>query len=184
MKIKKFFMYIGILVIIILIVGIGYFLLQKKETSNNNNEYTPEEELSDDMLRQTIVTLYFMDSESSEISPEARRIDSKILLNNPYEEILNLLIDGPKNDKLLKLIPEDTKIIRTTREGDKLIIDFSKEFIEEQNLGKKQEELIVKSIVYTLTELTEINKVQIMIEGEENKQFPDGELNFEKDFSR
>ena len=64
------------------------------------------------------------------------------------------------------------------------INDFSDDFIKDQNLGKEQEELIIKSIVYTVTELTEINKIAILINGEEDIGFPDGGVIFNKTFSR
>ena len=119
-----------------------------------------------------------------ELKPETRKIDSKLLINYPYEILINLLIEGPKNEKLLKLIPENTKLLGTQIKNNILYINLSKEFIDEQNLGKQQEELIVKSIVNTVTELTEINKIAILIEGEEAKAFPDNELNFNKIFIR
>ena len=51
-------------------------------------------------------------------------------------------------------------------------------------MGQQQEELILKSIVNTVTELTEINKVTILIDGEENKGFPDNGVIFDKIFVR
>lgn len=184
MKNKKIVMYVSIILIVIIIVGVGYYILNNTKKNNKILEYIPEEEISKEQLRQTVVTLYFLDSNSYELSPESRQIDSRELINYPYEVLINLLIEGPKNEKLIKLIPEATKIINTEIKENILIINFSKEFIEEQNLGREQEELIVKSIVNTVTELTEINGIAILIEGEENKGFPDNELIFDKIFKR
>ena len=100
------------------------------------------------------------------------------------EKLINLLIEGPKNEKLIKLIPENAKLNSAQIKENILFVDFSKEFINEQNLGQQQEELILKSIVNTVTELTEINKVTILIDGEENKGFPDNEVIFDKIFVR
>ena len=95
-----------------------------------------------------------------------------------------MLIQGPKNEKLVKLIPENTKINNAEIKENILYLDFSEEFIKEQNLGKEQEELIVKSIVNTLTELTEINQIKILINGKENDKFPDNGVTFDKVFTR
>ena len=186
MKNKKIIMYISIIMIVIMLGGIGYFIFNKTKNKDKikNREYTPEIEITEEQLRQTIVTLYFLDKETYKIVPEARKVDSKILINYPYETLINFLIDGPKNDKLLKLIPEGTKLIGTELKKGILYINLSKEFIQEQNLGKEQEELILKSIVNTITELTEINKVAILIEGEKDLGFPDNELVFDSVFIR
>ena len=186
MKNKKLIMYVSIILIVAILVGVGYFIYNNIKNKDNENisEYTPEQEITEEQLRQTVVTLYFLDPNNYELVPEARQIDSKELINNPYEVLINLLIEGPNNQKLLKLIPENTNLNSAQIKGDTLYIDFSKEFINEQNLGKQQEELILKSIVNTVTELTEINKVVFLIDGEENKSFPDKEVSFDKIFVR
>lgn len=173
-----------ILIIICLIIaaifGVYYFLVQNREV--DIIEYTPQEEISEEQMRQTIVSLYFKSGE--ELVPEARLIDVKQLLNNPYEEILNMLIEGPKNTNLEKTIPEGTKINKIQREKDILIIDFSKEIVENHKGGEKNEKLTINSILNTVTELTEINGIKILIDGEENKEFKDGKINFKNEFNK
>lgn len=186
MKNKKIIMYVGIILIVLILLGVGYVIYNniRKNKEEIMYEYTPEEEITGEQLRQTIITLYFLDPDTYELTPEARQIDAKDLIGNPYELLINLLIEGPKNEKLLKLIPENTKLNSAQVKDNILYIDFSEEFIKEQSLGKEQEELILKSIVNTVTELTEINKVAVLIDGEENKGFPDEELIFDKVFIR
>ena len=180
-KKKKWLMIIlGIILIIGVIVGIWIWKNVEIETSQIT-EYTPEEEISEEQMRQTMVSLYFKSGEN--LVPEARLIDVKSLLNNPYEEILKMLIEGPKNEKLSKTIPEGTKINSIVKEGENLIIDFSKEFLQNVE-GEKEEKLIIQSIVNTLTELTEINGIKIVIDGQENQGFPDGKVTFKEIFTR
>lgn len=173
-----------ILIIICLIIaaifGVYYFLVQNREI--DIIEYTPQEEISEEQMRQTIVSLYFKSGE--ELVPEARLIDVKQLLNNPYEEILKMLIEGPKNTNLEKTIPEGTKTNKIQREKDILIIDFSKEFIENHKGGEKEEKITINSILNTVTELTEINGIKILIDGQENKEFKDGKINFKNEFNK
>lgn len=173
-----------ILIIICLIIaaifGVYYFLVQNREI--NIIEYTPQEEISEEQMRQTIVSLYFKSGE--ELVPEARLIDVKQLLNNPYEEILKMLIEGPKNTNLEKTIPEGTKINKIQIEKDILIIDFSKEIVENHKGGEKDEKLTINSILNTVTELTEINGIKILIDGQENKEFKDGKINFKNEFRK
>ena len=175
---------ITILIIICLIIaiifGVYYFLIKNREV--DIIEYTPQEEISEEQMRQTIVSLYFKSGE--ELIPEARLIDVKKLLNNPYEEILNMLIEGPKNDNLENTIPESVKINKIQKENDILIIDLSKEFIENHVGGEKEERITINSILNTMTELTEINGIKILIDGEENKEFKDGKINFKNIFNK
>jgi len=178
MKNKKIIMYIGIILIVLILLFVGYLIINNiKNNEENIYEYTPEEEITGEQLRQTIITLYFLDPNTYELSPEARQIDAKELLDNPYEFLINLLIEGPKNENLLKLIPENTKLNSAQIKNNILYIDFSEDFIKEQNLGKEQEELILKSIVNTVTELTEINKVAILIDGKEDSRISRWRIN-------
>ena len=175
MKNKKIFIIFSILLIVILIGG--YFGIKyaknKSEKINNNEiaEYTPEEEITDKQLRQTIVSVYFPSKETNEIVPEARLIDIKEIINTPYEKLVNLLIEGPKNEKNNKIIPENTKLLRNYLDGDCVVLDFSEEFLNYDKNNEQEKNNIIKSIVNTLTELTEINKVKILINGNINDEF-------------
>ena len=186
MKNKKLIMYVSIIIIMAILILVGYFIYNNIKNKNNEiiSEYIPQEEITEEQLRQTVVTLYFLDIENYKLVPEARKIDSKELIKDPYKVLINLLIEGPKNEKLIKLIPEGTNLISAEIKDNILFLNFSKEFINEQNLGKEQEELILKSIVNTVTELTEINKVAFLIEGEQDKGFPDNRVIFDKLFIR
>ena len=186
MKNKKIIMYAVIILIVLILIGVGFFIINNIKKNNEEiiNEYIPEKEITEEQLRKTIITLYFLDKNTYKLCPEARQIDAKELLDNPYEFLINLLIKGPKNENLLKLIPENTKLNSAQIKNNILYVDFSEDFIKEQNLGKKQEELILKSIVNTVTELTEINKVVFLIDGKEDLGYPDGELMFNNIFVR
>ena len=172
---------IGIIIIIFIIVGV-YIFIKNREEENTITEYVPQEEITEEQLRQTIVSLYFKNENG--LIPEARLIDVKELINNPYEKIINMLLEGPKNENLQKTMPEGTKINKIEKQGENLIIDFSEEFISNHSGGEEQEKLTIKSIVKTVTELTEINGIKIKIDGEENKEFKDGIIKFNQIFSR
>ena len=173
MKNKKIVIIFSVL-LIILIIG-GYFVIkylkQKGESGEITEEYTPQEEISEEQLRQTIVTLYFLSKDTKEITPEARLVDIKDIITNPYENLINLLIEGPKNEKNQKVIPDNTKLNKTYMEGDCITLDFSQEILNYDKNDEKAKENMVNTIVNTLTELTEVNKVKILIEGNQNNEF-------------
>ena len=172
MKSKK----IGILFFVILVMiligwyfGIRYAKNKEKETMVE--EYTPQEEITEEQVRQTIVSVYFPSKETEELNPEARLIDIKEIMNNPYEKLVTLLIEGPKNDKNKKIIPENTKLNQNYLEGDCVVLDFSAEFLNYNKENEKEKSNLINALVNTLTELTEINKVKILIDGNENEEF-------------
>lgn len=180
-KRRVFIVGIAIILIIAIIIGV-YFFIKNKEDNNEIIEYTPEQEISEEQLRQTIVSLYFKNENG--LMPEARLVDVKELINNPYEKIMNMLLEGPKNENLQKTIPNGTKINSIEKQGEILILDFSEEFISKHSVGEQEEKLTLQSIVKTVTELTEINGIKIKINGEENKEFKDGKIKFNQTFNR
>ena len=173
--------YILICVIIILAIIFIILKLPKKE-SEKISEYTPEEEITEKQSMQTQVTLYYNDVETDGILPEARLIDAKGLVENPYRILVELLIEGSKNERVRASIPKGTTVNSAELIGDMVVLDLSKEFIENVNLGEKEEKKIISSIVNTLTELKEVNSVKILIDGEENCQFEDGGVSFKEVF--
>jgi len=186
MKNKKISMYFIIILIILIILFVG-FLIYKNTINKNTNEileYIPEEEITDEQLRETIITLYFMNMDNGELMAEARKIDVKELLENPYKKIINLLIEGPKNERLVNLIPENTKLNSAEIINNIVYLDFSEEFIDEQFIGEEQERKIINSIINTLTELNEVNGIFITINGEKNLGFPDNGIKFNNIFTR
>ena len=171
MKNKKIGIIFFIILIIILIGGYLIIINIKNKEETIVEEYVPEEEIAEDQVRQTIVSLYFPSKETNELNPEARLIDIKEIINNPYEKLINLLMGGPKNEKNKKIIPENTKINKTYLEGDCVVLDFSVEFLNYSKENESEKINLINSIVNTLTELTEVNNVKILIDGNQNDEF-------------
>lgn len=173
MKNKKIVI-IFILLLIIVLIG-GYFGIkyakEKQAKKTTIEEYTPEEEISEDQLRQTIVSLYFLSKETKEVVPEARLVDIKEIINDPCDKLVALLIEGPKNEKQERIIPENTKLIKSYMEGDCVTLDLSEEFLNYDKTDEKAKEKLINSMVRTLTQLTEVNQVKILINGNENDEF-------------
>lgn len=173
MKNKKVVIIFSVLLIIILIGG--YFAIKyvkdRQQENTKEEEYTPQEEISKEQLRQTIVSLYFQSKETKELVPEARLIDIKEIINDPCDKLVNLLIEGPKSEKEERLIPENTKLNKSYMEGDCVTLDFSIDFLNYDKLDEKVKTNMMNSIVNTLTQLTEVNSVKILIDGNQNEEF-------------
>lgn len=172
MKNKKI-VTIFIILLVIIAVG-GYFFIKyakEKYKKEDIQEYIPEEEITDQQMRQTIVSLYFLDSQTNELSPEARVVDIKEIMEKPYEKLISLLIEGPKNERLSNIIPKGTKLLGINLEGNTLTINFSGEFLNYNKENPTVKANLINSIVNTMTELTEINNVRFLIDGNENEEF-------------
>lgn len=175
------------LVIIIMLGGCCYGIYQKiqqKKKENQLTEYTPAEEITEEQLRQTMVSLYFNSKDTATLVPEARTIDVKQLTKEPYLSLVNLLIEGPKSEKLEKVIPEGTKVNKIERKNNMVCIDFSKEFVENHKGKAEEESKTIYAIVNTLTQLNEVDSVKILIDGKENQSFKDNGLQFKDAFVR
>ena len=173
-----------LIIIILILIGIGvwYFLNYQKNKKIKQNEIIPEEEISEEQMRQTIVSLYFYNENTKKLVSEGRLIDAKELIKEPYTELMQLLVNGPQNKNLNKTIPDGTKVNKAELKGDVLYLDLSKEFIENHVGGEEQESITIYSIVNTMTKLTEVNAVKILIDGEENKAFKDNKIKFDDPF--
>ena len=141
-----------------------------------------KKKLHGEQLRQTVISLYFNEKDTNTLVPEARNIDVKELTKEPYKTLINLLIEGPKSEKLEKLIPEGTKINNIELKGNILWIDVSNEFITNHKQGIEAEGRIVYSIVNTMTQLNEIEAVKILVDGKEDNAFSDNALSLKDIF--
>lgn len=150
-------------VILIVIIGIVIVINVDVET-----EYIPESEIEEVELRKTIVSLYFREKETGEIVKETRLIDSKELLKNPYEKLINMLQEGPQNSNFESVLPENLSIIETKYESGCVTINFNSEF---SNIDDKNK--VIEAIEKTLKELTEVTKVKILIDGNEFENLED-----------
>lgn len=162
-----------IIFILLLVILLGayflaaYFWDGEEQKNEQYEEYTPQEEISEEQYRETIVNLYFLNKETKELMGEAIAIDAKTLTINPYKELIELLLQGPKNEKLERIIPEGTTVYDASIEAGCVVINLSKEIL---NFGEDEalKNNIINSIYQTLTELTEVTSLRFLVEGEEN----------------
>lgn len=176
MNAKKIYVIVVCVLMIILGVVIWSFFNGEKEVINNIQEIVPEKEISDEQLRNTIISLYFINSDTGEIEIENRMIDAKKLLNNPYNELLNLWILGPNNEKLKTNCTKEIKINNIEVIENCAVIDLSENFIDEYKGEKDSEFKVINCIVNTLTELTEVDSIKILINGQENQYLGNANL--------
>ena len=169
---NKRFLFLLIFVLAIIVVLLFYIVKNFNSTDKSiTQEITPEEEISENQLRETVVTLYFLDKESNTLKSEGKLIDSALLIQNPYKELVNLLIQGPKSQNLASVFPEKTQILDAYIKNNCVTLDFSEELLNFETEDQKYN--IVNSILNTLAQLNEVNSIEFLINNEKNDAFSD-----------
>jgi len=92
--------------------------------------------------------------------------NSSSTLDKVKEIISALTIDSKSNDYLNKkykpIIPKNTKLLDYFLEDNLLKINFSKELL---TIDVSLEEKLIESLIYSLTELSDIKEIMIFVEG-------------------
>lgn len=162
---KKIIYFVVILICAIVIIFAILKNTKQVEVETTFTEYTPEQEITDVQNRMTIVSLYFWDSTSGKMIPEARTIDVKELFESPYQKIFGMLLKGSENDVIGKTIPEGTSLNSITLEGTNLVIDLNEKIVLEGKINSEEQMNIIYSIVDTFLELKEVNSVSFLVNG-------------------
>lgn len=158
LKMKKILLLV--LFIIILITGCTKYDVIDK----NNANHPPIDPFISNYKNKMI--FYYPDKNLNRLIGEERLINYK---NKKIEEVLIYeLLEGSDSKELTKIIPEKTKLLSIKTIGDIAYVNFSKH-LKGNKQDDKQEAFIIFSIVNTLTQLNNIEKVQILIDGEINE---------------
>lgn len=103
-------------------------------------------------------------------------------IEEQIKEIVEALTKNSKKSSYIRdgfkpIIPDGTKILDLKLEENVLTINFSKELL---NVAQSDEEKMIESLIYSLTEIKDIKKISINVEGNKllklpksNKKLPD-----------
>ena len=148
-----------------------------RSTVMNNPTVSPEK------TNWQVLLLYFADKDGTKLVCQQRGMEVKQSQSIEYQ-IVEQLISGPDNSNgsnLTATIPSDTKIRDIKTEEGIWYVNLSRDFLKKQ--GNLSENIVIYSIVNSLTELDTVNKVQFLIEGEKINEYS-GDIDFSKPFDR
>ena len=113
--------------------------------------------------QKTTLTLYFSSKDGTKLVPETREVhySSNISLE---KLVMEQLMEGPKTKKKLATIPTGTKLITITVVDGVCYVNMDETFLNQNQ--EISEQVVLYSIVDSLTELSSIDKVQISINGD------------------
>ena len=117
---------------------------------------------------KTNLTLYFANEDGTALVPEVEEV---IYSSNISMEklVIEKLLEGPKNDHLRATLPPDRKVSSITVKDGICYVNF--EPSNQEIVANVSEEVSVYSIVNSLSEIKNVNKVQILIDGESDRMF-------------
>ena len=87
--------------------------------------------------------------------------------DDKYLATVKLLLDAPKEKNLTKIFPSHAKIISVLLKGDTALVNFDGNLAENFVGGSTGEEMLVNSVVNTLTEFPEVKQVKFLLDGKE-----------------
>ncbi|MDD6134157.1 MAG: GerMN domain-containing protein [Selenomonadaceae bacterium] len=111
------------------------------------------------------IKVYYPDKQGMKLIVVKRTI--KADGSDKYTEAIKSLLQGPRDKEQIAVIPKQARLKSVTVKGDVAYVDFSQDLVKKFTGGSTGEEMLVGSVVDTLTEFPEIKKVQILVEGKE-----------------
>jgi germination protein M len=137
-----------------------------QEEDNDIDEGTDTGDEAEDVEEvknsEIAINVYYLDTMGEYLVGEARIV----LSENKYVDALYELMKLPVDSSLYRLVPDSTKINSIVVEDGLAKVDFSKEFVEDRITSDTEDNLLIYSIVNTLTEFPEVNSVSFYIDGE------------------
>lgn len=178
MSIKKILVSTSVLFALFLVY------LIPKESINTLDDVQQKLEYVD----KNIITssIYLMDSDNYLARATVLVNTKDTEIESRAKELVEILIKDGKGESKIpngfrSIIPSDTKILSIKYEQGVLKIDMSKEFLDvEENL----EEKIVEALVYTLTNIKEIDKIILYVDGDILTKLPKTKINLPSTLDR
>nr|WP_106627114.1 GerMN domain-containing protein [Selenomonas massiliensis] len=113
--------------------------------------------------KEVKVNVYYPRDDGTGLLPVSRTV--KLEKEDKYTAALKSLLTGTKEKGQTNVIPKKAKLRSVTVKDGVATVDFSKELQQNFSGGSTGEEMLVGSIVNTLTDFPEVKKVQILIDG-------------------
>lgn len=132
----------------------------------NRDNVRIDAEISAETTEYAILQLYFTNSTANAFMIEDRVVE--VNANQAREKtILEQLIAGPLESGYYPTISPDVKIREVTTTDDGICyVNFSQDFLTKPAADSVSETMVVYSIVNSLCELDNVDKVQFLVEGE------------------
>lgn len=109
------------------------------------------------------IKVYYPDDNGMKLVAETRTIEATQA--GKYKAALESLLSGTKEKGVITIIPKKAKLKSVEVKNGVATVDFNEDLVKNFAGGSTGEEMLVGSIVNTLTEFPEVKAVQILLEG-------------------
>jgi spore germination protein GerM len=110
--------------------------------------------------------VYFLDAKTDKLVSESCTMKDLPSEDRKAEEIIKILLNVPKNKKLISPIPKSTKLLGIKITNGLAYVDFSREFLTNHPGGSTSEIMTINSVVSSLIRnVPQIKEVQFLVEG-------------------
>ena len=134
-----------------------------------------------DTMDKVVLTLYFYHPQKNVLQEEKRVITVKentAMAKNIVQELLK----GPENKELVSLLSSETEIISADTKEGVCFVNFDRVFQDKTIADANSAQFAIYSIVNSLTEISSVNRVQFLINGEKIESIQNVTIN--EPFSR
>lgn len=139
---------------------------------SNNTELEIQNQTLEYVYPNDLEAIYLLDN-NNYLSRTKVSASNKDLISKSTDLIEALTIDGKKKDIISNgfkpLLPKNTKVLNLSLNNSILTIDFSNEF---NNIKEEHEEKLIEALIYTLTSIDGIDKIEIYVEGSKLTKLP------------
>ncbi len=118
-----------------------------------------------EQLENLSIKVYYPDDNATGLVAVEK--DIKVTQQEKYKAAVEALMAGTDKKGLVNVFPKKAQLLKVSINGNVAQVDFNKSLEKDFAGGSTGEEMLVGSVVNTLTEFPEIKKVQILIEGKE-----------------
>lgn len=166
-KYRKALLLAMVLVLSLLVAGCDQ-QKESKDSSSGSGQAQVEtsaetKQAANDLI--TEVNVYFPDENATGLFPERKSV--KATDKSKYKAAMEALMAGPKDKRLTSVMPGKTQLLWVKMDKDTVKVNFDENICRSFRGGSTGEEMLVGSIVNTLTEFPEVKQVQILVEGHE-----------------
>jgi hypothetical protein len=153
------------------VIGRIQSMVRQKETEANPFTPPPEQLYTQADPPMTVKLFFPGTGENVVLSSEDQTIRRSAELTNRARQIIQKVLDGPKDPKLFPSIPKDTKLQEVfIDDTGTAYVDFSNPIAANHPGGILNEQATIYSVVNSVTyNLKEIRQVQILVGGAEKE---------------
>ena len=135
--------------------------ISEKPSTAAPAEKTPEQ------AKSLEIEIYYPDDAGTKLIAVTREID--LANGDKYTAAVNALLTPPKERSLISIFPKHAKLRSVRVENGTAFVDFDSSIAKSFVGGSTGEELLVGSLVNTLTNFPEVKKVQILLNGKKTE---------------